>query len=77
MILDATLIEIRLSRYFGRKSDACAETMPEGKINDIEAPRTRLLFLGHVEPTKTQEGTYLQTPCKLKPNTLCVLFVYD
>ena len=59
MILDATLIEIRLSGYFGRKSDACAEKMSGRKISDIEAPRTRLLLLGQVEPTKLQEGTYL------------------
>ena len=51
LILDATLIEIRLSGYFGRNLDVCAETEPERKISDIEAPRTRLLLLGQVEPT--------------------------
>ena len=52
MILDATLIEIELSGYFGRKSDACVEIMPARSISDIEALRTRLLLLGQVEPTK-------------------------
>ena len=60
LILDATLIEIRLLGYFNCKSDACAETMPGRKISDIEAPRTRLLLLGQVEPTKASRG-YLPT----------------
>ena len=56
LMLDATLIEIGLSGYFGFKSDACAETIPKRKISNIEAPRTRLLLLGQVEPTKTSRG---------------------
>ena len=36
LILDATLIDIGLSGYFGRNLDACAETMSERKVNDID-----------------------------------------
>ena len=75
LILDATLIEIILSGYFGRKSDACAETMHGRKISDIVAPKTRLLFLVQVEPTKIQEGTYLQTPCKPESKATCVTYL--
>ena len=51
--------------------------MPGRKVSDIETPRTRLLLLGHIEPTELKEGTYLQTPCKPEPKALCAFLVFD
>ena len=39
----------------------------------LRSLRTRLLLLGQVEPTKFQEGTYLQTPYDPKPKDLSAL----
>ena len=40
--------------------ETCAETMiDEERSVILRSPRTRLLLLGQVEPTKLQEGTYL------------------
>ena len=77
MILDATLIEIGISGYFDRKSDAWAEVMPGRKINDNEALRTQLLLLGQIEPTEVKEGTHPQTPSKPEPKALCALLVFE
>ena len=40
--------------------EACAETVPDEERSVIlRPPRTRLLLIGQVDPTKLQEGTYL------------------
>ena len=58
--------------------EACTETMPDEERSVIlRSHRTRILSLGVVEPTKLQEGTYLQTPCKAKPKDLSASCIYD
>ena len=59
-ILDTTLIEVWFFGIFRSPLKRLAlKQCAKKQSSDIELLRTRLLFLGQIEPTKLQEGTYL------------------
>ena len=77
LILDATLIEIRLLGYFAHKKRLIMlRQYPMKKDQWYWDPLEPGYFLGQVEPTKLQEGTYLWNPCKPKSKDLFSLLAY-
>ena len=75
LILDTTLIEIWLSSFVWWQVSCRSERNLWEKSMILRSLRTRLLLIGQVEPTKLQEGTYLQTPYNPKPKAACVTYL--